>query len=289
MEGCSLADAVEAWNAGFTGYYFNAATTADAMLRRMVQEELSPHLSLIAYHEARPVGIVLGGVRLITNRKVGWNGGTGVAPDLRGKGTGKLLMEAHLDILREEGAESATLEAILANDRAISLYQKVGYRVIDELEHLSLKGKAQLSISAPLSFEYRIERLSPDRIDSIPFYKSGNPWQTHWQSAREGEAIVVFNGAGAPVGYAYSKRVYTPEGRHESTVMHQCETALTDVEGERVIRILLDAVFGRFEDDINRVIPNVPKKASAMTGMVLKKMGFETVAEQVQMVKDLAG
>lgn len=289
MEECSLADAVQAWNAGFTGYYFDATTTADAMLQRMAKEELSPRLSLIAYRAGQPVGIALGGIRLVNKRKIGWNGGTGIAPGLRGKGAGKLLMECHLDLLRGEGAAVATLEAIRENDKAISLYQKVGYRVIDELEHLSLKGKAGQLVSIPEPCDYRVASFPPARMGEVPFYKADNPWQTHWQSAQDGEAVLALNEAGAPVGYAYFRRVFGHDGRHESTVLHQCETVLTGEEGEKVVRLLLYTVFGCFDDEIGRVIPNLPKKASSLTGAVLKQLGFTPVAEQVQMVKDLAG
>ena len=122
---CTLEDAVVAWNKGFEGYYFDMTTTVDFFTRRLILEGLSPSLSVIAYDDERPVGIILNGIRLINGKKVSWNGGTGVDPEYRGKGVGKKLIEAVLAIYEVEGVEVATLEAVKENVKAISLYEAV--------------------------------------------------------------------------------------------------------------------------------------------------------------------
>src|SRR5690606_28819443 len=128
--------AVEAWNKGFEGYYFDATTTVDQFTNRMVLEGLSPSLSILAFDCDKPVGLILNGVRMIDGKKVAWNGGTGVAKDYRRNGVGKQLMDATLAIYEEEGVQIATLEAIKQNEKAIKLYENKGYKIVDELVHL---------------------------------------------------------------------------------------------------------------------------------------------------------
>ncbi|MFB5265865.1 hypothetical protein ACE41H_03570 [Paenibacillus enshidis] len=65
MTSCTIDEAVQAWNDGFEGYYFNAATTPEAFLKRMVAEDLSPALTLLAFDGNQPVGIIMHGTRTV--------------------------------------------------------------------------------------------------------------------------------------------------------------------------------------------------------------------------------
>jgi hypothetical protein len=56
---CTFAEAVQAWNEGFKGYYADMSTTLDRFVIRLGKEDLSPELSIVAFAENRPVGFVL--------------------------------------------------------------------------------------------------------------------------------------------------------------------------------------------------------------------------------------
>lgn len=287
---CTIAESVQAWNVGFEGYYFDATTTAENFLKRMVQEDLSPDYSIVAFKDAQPVGIVLHGVRHIRGKKIAWNGGTGVASELRKMGIGRLLMEESLRILQEAGVTLATLEAISENHKAIALYEKMGYRVIDQLEHLSLNG-AQLdkSLGVAKSEKYVIQYTVPQLVSYLPFYKDTNPWQTQWSSAKNGEAIIVRDVEGKELGYAYYRRVFNADGEHTRTILSQCEIHPECPEPEELLKWMLAHVFGSFTDEVQRVIPNLPLQLSKLTHSVLTELGFAPTAKQVYMVKDLEG
>ncbi|MFB5265864.1 hypothetical protein ACE41H_03565 [Paenibacillus enshidis] len=51
--------------------------------------------------------------------------------------------------------------------------------------------------------------------------------------------------------------------------------------------MMLSHVFGKFAENINRIVPNLPKGASPLTGATLKQIGFSVYAEQVQMSRQL--
>ncbi|MEN6641117.1 MAG: GNAT family N-acetyltransferase [Armatimonadia bacterium] len=53
-----------------------------------------------------------------------------VAPQLRGKGLGRLLLETADEWFRSNGCTKASLDASLCNTRAIDLYQASGYEPI---------------------------------------------------------------------------------------------------------------------------------------------------------------
>ncbi|MGE8204660.1 GNAT family N-acetyltransferase [Heyndrickxia sp. NPDC080065] len=284
---CTMAEAVKAWNVGFEGYYFDATTTPENFIKRMVSEDLSPSLSIVAFQDNQPVGIVMNGVREVNGKKIAWNGGTGVATEVRSKGVGKLLMESTLSILKEEGINIATLEAISDNSKAISLYENRGYSIVDDLEYLGLKGSLQQN---PLNYSQGndfVERAAPQQIGHLPFYKDMNPWQTQWQSAKDGEGIIVKDANGNELGYAYYRKTFNSEGIHVGTTLFQCEAKPDRTDAEEIICFMLGEIFGDFKDDINRTIPNLPITKSKLTYTILKRIGFEPIAKQVYMVKEL--
>lgn len=126
---CTIEQGVEAWNKGFEGYHFDMTTTPEAFEKRMKQEGLSAELSVVAFDCEEPVGLVLNGIRESSSRKIGWNGGTGVAISWRKRGVGMQLMEKTLEILKEQNVEVATLEAISENKKAIELYKSLAMKL----------------------------------------------------------------------------------------------------------------------------------------------------------------
>jgi GNAT superfamily N-acetyltransferase len=283
---CSIEEGVKAWNVGFEGYYFDATTNAESFVNRLVSEGLSPRLSIVAFYDNQPIGIVKNGVRIFNGEKIAWNGGTGVAPSFRGKGIGKELMEATLSIYKEEGIDIATLEAISENQNAITLYEKIGYNVVDQLEYLELKSK--LSISLTNAGNYIVERAVPQQIGFLSLYKGMNPWQTQWQSAKDSEAIIIKDpNHETEIGYAYFRRSFSPEGKHIGTVLFQCEANPSREDAENIIHFALSQVFGNESDDIRRVIPNLPVNGSNITYKILKEYGFQPIAHQVFMQKEM--
>jgi GNAT superfamily N-acetyltransferase len=284
---CTLEEGVRAWNVGFEGYYFDATTTVENFLNRLVLEGLSPRLSIVAFIENEPVGIIKNGIRNFQGQKIAWNGGTGVASAYRKHGVGKALMEATLTIYQEEGVNMATLEAISENTKAISLYEKMGYKLVDDLEYLQIKGSLENSPIDQLNNEYIVEKTIPQLVGRLDFYKGLNPWQTQWQSAKESEALLVKDSEGMPIGYAYYRKVFDQNGNHDRTIVYQCEAAPTRADGKDIVLTMLHKIFGDFGDTITRVIPNLPMNRSQLTATILKELGFETTVKQVYMVKNM--
>src|SRR5262245_21666610 len=118
---CSFQTAVEIWNKGFRGYPIDLTQTLESFLARIISNEISPADSLVAFLDGEPVGFLLNGLRVSDDRRFAWNGGTGVVPAMRGKGVGKKLVEAAIDLYEQNAIDSASLEAINNNLSAIKL------------------------------------------------------------------------------------------------------------------------------------------------------------------------
>jgi GNAT superfamily N-acetyltransferase len=287
MAECSAAEKVQAWNTGFEGYFFDMATTPEAFEKRGKTEGLSDDLSVVAFEEGVPVGLVRNGVREWQGKKVAWNGGTGVAPSMRGKGVGKMLMEATLQVLQSEGVHTATLEAVKENTQAIELYKRMGYEIVDEVHFMQLKGEVDNHKNFPSLGGITLSAATPEEAGSLPFYRGDFTWQTQWQSVKDGEALVAEDAAGEAIGYAYFRKSTDAEGNLASIVLYQCEVA-PNYEGPKTIAgQLIASVFDGFSGDINRLAVNIPIEKNKVVHQTLENFGFIITTAQVFMVKEL--
>lgn len=282
MRDCSIEESVAAWNKGFEGYYFDMTTTPENFVKRMETEDLSLELSVVAFEDGVPVGIVLNGLREHNGIKRSWNGGTGVALSVRGKGVGKSLMEKTLQLLQEAGVESASLEAVIENEAAIELYKKMGYELMDEVDYMRLGGE---SIKTGLKGEIVMERTAPEKAGALNFYRHDFTWQSQWQSVWDGEALIAYDQNRTAIGYAYYKKTLDGDGKHIRTVLYQCAASPDAKEPERVTAQLLEKVYGGFVEDLKYIAVNIPVKMNGLTHQTLTGYGFEVAVKQVFMVK----
>ncbi len=287
MSECTFEEATKAWNRGFEGYYFDATSTVERFTHRLGMEGLSPALSVIAFVDGEPVGLVLSGVRLIDGKKVAWNGGTGVATEYRRQGVGRKLMEAALALYREEGIEIATLEAFSQNEKAISLYQQLGFEIVDRLLFLQNgEALAENPFAAGEELPYQHRRGIPQDVRSLSFYQSMVPWQTQWAGIRDGESVIVQDERGEIVGYALSKRTFDDAGKLTSIVLLQCAADPEREDGEAIIRFALAQVFAPFELTCRRTTFNFPTKNEQVVNL-LQRAGFQPSTEQVYMIRTM--
>jgi ribosomal protein S18 acetylase RimI-like enzyme len=288
LSACSFDDAVQAWNEGFQGYFVDMTLSLDHYLARLHYEGLSPEFSLMAFCEGKPAGFLLNGIRTNPESKTAWNGGTGVSPEFRGRGVGKALMRATIDLYQELGVQIATLEAISENQRAILLYQQFGYEVVEGLVFLNHEGPlSKRMFRQPNGQAYTATQVAPYLVGQLEFYQPSAPWQGHWQSLtrHNGEALLVANATGAAVGYALYKKKRDEQGGITEIALHQC-VALPGADTEAIISCALGSLYAPLDLECKRSTYNFSKSNEAVVTM-LTEAGFASFIEQVHMVKTL--
>lgn len=285
LSDCPLHDGVEAFNSGFEGYFHEQRVTIDSFAKRFGLEDLSPEYSLLAYHDGKPSGIIISGIKEIGGEVVAWNGGTGVATELRGRGVGKKLMDALLEVYKENNVRFATLEALSKNEAAIQLYKKMGFSVKNSLKFLRYDGAFSENPFRSDSL-YAVEIASPAMLTAIDFYLHKTPWQTHASNVRDGQAAVLRNEQNDILGYALFKKQYK-EGKVAAISLFQLEVAQDRSDKMELIKTLLNQSFAPFDREVKRTTFNLRDDNKDLLDL-LRESGFTEWEEQVWMIKDLA-
>ena len=281
MHTCSFETTLQVWNEGFKGYFVDMSLTLDKLLDRLTASRVSPEHSLIAMDCGKPVGFLFSAIGLIGDKKVSWNGGTGVIPEYRGKGVGKALVQATVDIYKEDNVDVASLEAISANHSAINLYKRFGYEVIDELTYLQT---TEPHFSAGTT-AYDVVSAHPSAVGRLPFYRELSPWQSQWQTValRGGEAIVIIDSNQTAIGYALFDRRYDEAGNIVRIGLFQCEVVPGRSDESEVAQLMMSRVFVNDGGRYQRTTVNL-RKSNEVVVEILKDAGFTTFIEQLHMM-----
>ena len=141
--GLSDAELAALFTAAYEGYLVPFAVDAETVRFMTDAYDLDREASRVAVRDGEQVGLANLGLR----RVEGWVGGVGVVPAERGRGTGRLLMEALHAEARARGVERVWLEVIVENAPAIALYEILGYEHVRDVEVWSLSGAATPSTS----------------------------------------------------------------------------------------------------------------------------------------------
>ncbi len=131
-------DIFQAFQRGFCDYIIKMELTQEAFMERFFGPEGNQlENSYIAFEDARPIGVILGGIKEYEGIRTIRCGTLGVDPEYRGRGVSKRLFELHKQAALDNGCKQMFLEVIVGNHRAISFYKKLGYEKIYDLSYYS--------------------------------------------------------------------------------------------------------------------------------------------------------
>src|SRR5215213_1723963 len=120
---CTASLVADALTRSFEGYVMPVDVSAQAYERRFRPESLDPFASRVYSREARPVAVLLVARRGWTSRIAAM----AVAPEVRGKGVGKQIMQGAIREAVSRGDHSVLLEVIEHNTPALNLYKGLGF------------------------------------------------------------------------------------------------------------------------------------------------------------------
>lgn len=279
MSSLSFKEAHILFNRGFEGYLVPMNLTFDTFVSRFGNDGLSPALSIVAYDGTDPIGFVLQGIREVDGQKISWNGGTGINREYRGRKLGYSLMEEAEKIIKELNVSIATLEALSENKAAISLYEKCGYKVEDDL--LFLRANEILDSKLPDLDDYEIIRIPATQSIGSDLFSTIVPWQTDASNTSKlgGEAVMISkNGEVQAACLIRKKRVFG--NKTESITLFQVKENGNEDALNKLLAYALE-----YDQSVNRTTYNFLKGNGCVVSSLLAS-GFEnTPVSQVFMTK----
>jgi GNAT superfamily N-acetyltransferase len=272
---CSFSDALKAFNKGFEDYYIPIALSLDQFTCRFGFDHLSVDHSFVAFYNETPAGIILNGIKKVKGKKHAWNGGTSVALSYRKMGIGVALLKASLERYQQQGVVEASLEAFKVNEKAIHLYQKYGYEIVDTLLFLKHRG----SFRSPLlkkknQFTYSLKRGLAKDIQNLSFYTYDVPWKNQFDCIRDGESFIALNERNEEVGYLLFQKNFSSIGIVNSVTFYQGSVKENISNREEVLGFLLVSIFNMY-GPIAYNTYNVPAKRNSLLVKMLKSFGFQ--------------
>ena len=106
--------------------------------RESIRRKLAaqPELLLVGHAEGRLVATAMGG----WDGHRGWLYQVAVAPDARGRGHGRAIVEAVEALLRARGCAKLNLQVVASNPSAVGFWRQLGYRVEERVSLGKLLG-----------------------------------------------------------------------------------------------------------------------------------------------------
>jgi GNAT superfamily N-acetyltransferase len=132
----SLGERAELFTAAYEGYLMPMHVDEAALAWMQEKFDFDLDASRIAHRDGEPVGLA----NLAVRGPDAWIGGVGVVASARRTGVGEALMRAVHDEARMLGVRRIWLEVIVENTGALALYEKLGYKVVQDVEVWTLPG-----------------------------------------------------------------------------------------------------------------------------------------------------
>ena len=142
-----------------------------------------PELSFGSFQGSDIVSFTLNGVGYFNGKRTAYDTGTGTIKEFRGKGLSTNIFKHSLPFLRKESIEQYLLEVLQHNDKAVSLYQKIGFKINRELNYFGQNSKILDFGSANKNSHYEIKRVDLKAIKALTSFWDFYPsWQNSFES-----------------------------------------------------------------------------------------------------------
>lgn len=164
--------------AAFADYLVTVQMTESQFKNHIAQNAVNIDLSVGAFSKNKLVGYTLNGFGVWNGKKTAYDAGTGVIPEYRKQGIGKSIFEFLLPKLKKRGIEQMLLEVLSNNEKAIKLYDKLGFEktrtllFFEQVEPIEIEFQNNIQIR-------QIKKIEWEKL------KSFGDGETSWQFSSE--------------------------------------------------------------------------------------------------------
>lgn len=159
----------------FSDYQVSLQMSEEQFQQRVKRDGVEIELSAGAFDGEQMIGFYMNGRGLWHSKETAYDAGTGVIPSHRRRGVAEELFDFMVPQLKERGITQYLLEVITSNDRAVSLYRKLGF---EEVRKLAVLRSSEPMKSLGDVDGVSLRRLEEPEWDVFCAYWDGEPsWQ----------------------------------------------------------------------------------------------------------------
>lgn len=196
----SLETIVECLLKSFEGYIVQLPSDLSYWKERFQAARVDLNYSYGMFDNQRLVGFIINGIDTFKGQPTAFNTGTGVLSSYRGNSVVDRLYEFAIPLLRDRGITRCQLEVITNNDRAIKVYQRIGFKITRRLH--CFKGIFHCSDQQyPRLENTKGEGRIPQDYGDENFYSWDHTREAIKASGENYETFIALNADGEELGY----------------------------------------------------------------------------------------
>ena len=171
----------EAFAQAFNDYEIQLSK--EEFFRMMSRRGFDPSLSFAAYENDKIVAFTLNGIGEFNGIKTAYDTGTGTIKEYRGKGLASEIFKYSIPYLKSSGIEQYLLEVLQHNEKAVSIYKKLGFEVSREFNYF-VKDNSELQFGAKqLNQGYQVIDIDLNNTNLMLEFCDFNPsWQNSFEA-----------------------------------------------------------------------------------------------------------
>lgn len=167
LENISLETLAETFNKAFEGYFVPIQLDSKSLAGKIKSENILLEHSVGVTINKQLAGFILIGID--NQLRIAYNAGTGIIPEFRGQKLTEKMYSVLLPQLDKIGIQSNLLEVICENQKALKIYEALGYTISRKL--ICYKGK----ISEAGKTDYKIEEINLPNESELKSFWNHNP------------------------------------------------------------------------------------------------------------------
>jgi ribosomal protein S18 acetylase RimI-like enzyme len=123
----------ECFLAAFSDYEVDMQLSEQQFAQRLTRDGVQFEISVGAFDDDRMIGFYMNGLGDWQGKPTAYDAGTGINPDDRGRGVAQELFAFLVTRLKERTVSEYLLEVLTSNERAVTLYRKLGFVEVRKL------------------------------------------------------------------------------------------------------------------------------------------------------------
>lgn len=133
LENVGISELTSVYNLGFSDYVIKFNADETYLTERWKGGRVQLNFSAGGWWKGELSGLLISGIDVWEGKKTAFNAATCVAPDARGNAFTQKAYDFLIPKFKAIDVENLRLEVIQSNERAVKVYEKVGFSIVREL------------------------------------------------------------------------------------------------------------------------------------------------------------